>query len=406
MPWSTLAGTRPARRAAAAIGVAVLLAALALAGLMAPGAAGAGALTANNQAASGNPPGINAAMAQLLSLGALPAPGRVAPNFSLTDQAGHPVSLAQFRGDSVVLSFDDDECTDLCTLLAEDVVRANRDLGPAAQHVVWLSVNANPFYPGVSAVQAWTDQHGLGNQPNWYFGTAQPSVLASIWHTYGIEVQLDYQSRTVVHGTEMFFINPEGRERAIAGFGPASADTDLFGHGIAQMADDLLPAGARRTHVGGPAAVSPSHSHTAVGATVPRFSLPYLSGGHGTFHLTDLRGRYVVLSFWSSTCTACRSDLSNLEAAYRQVAPHVRFLGVDVADQPGQARALAAHVGLTYPQVNDESGSAAAGEGVTGLPYTVVLNKRGQILIRHPGVVTTEQLVYLLRSDVPALSQM
>lgn len=386
--------------------MAVLAAGVALIGLMVPGGGHAAAQAANDGSASGNPPGINGATAELLSLGRLPAPGRLAPNFSLTDQAGHPISLAQFRGDSVVLSFNDDECTDLCTLLAEDIVRANHDLGPTAKHVVWLSVNANPFYPTVSSVQAWTDQHGLGSQPNWYFGTAQPSVLESIWHTYGIEVQLDYQTRTVVHGTDMFFIDPEGRERAIAEFGPASADTDLFGHGIAQMADDLLPAGARSSHVGGPVAASPSHSHSAVGATAPRFSLPYLSGGHGTFHLADLRGRYVVLSFWSSTCTACRSDLANLEAAYRRVAPHVSFLGVDVADQPGQARALASDVGLTYPQVSDQSGSAAAGEEVTGLPYTVVLNKSGQILIRHPGLITTEQLVYLLETDVPALSQM
>jgi peroxiredoxin len=306
----------------------------------------------------------------------------------------------------VVLSFNDDECTDLCTLLAEDIVRANHDLGPAAGHVVWLAVNANPFYPGVAAVQAWTDAHELGDQPNWYFGTAQPSVLASIWHTYGIDVQLDYQTRTVVHGTEMFFIDPSGRERAIAEFGTASADTDLFGHGIAQMADDLLPAREQASHVGGPSAAAPSQTNAAIGATAPGFSLPYLSGGHGTFRLADLRGRYAVLSFWSSTCTACRSDLSNIEAAYRKVAPHVSFVGIDVADQRGPARTLAALTGLTYPLVSDQSGSASASEKITGLPYTVVLDKSGQVLIRHPGLVTTEQLVYLLESDVPVLSQM
>ncbi|MBO0714068.1 MAG: SCO family protein, partial [Acidimicrobiales bacterium] len=248
-------GVRRARRAAVAFGVSLALAALTLAGLMVPGSGRAGALTASGQPAPGNPPGINAATAQLLNLGPLPAPGRVAPDFSLTDQAGRPLSLSQFRGKSVVLAFNDDQCVDLCTLLAEDVVRANHDLGPASQHVVWLAVNANPFYPEVSAVQAWTDQHGLGNQPNWYFGTAEPSVLASVSRAYGVEVQPDYQTKTIVHGTELFFINPQGRERAIAEFGPASANTDLFAHGIAQMADDLLPNGVRRPHVGGPVAV-------------------------------------------------------------------------------------------------------------------------------------------------------
>ena len=393
-------------RVAAGVVLAALLTGLTLAALALPAGTKVGSLMADAQSPSGNPPGISAATAQLLSLGPLPAPGRAAPDFSLTDQSGHPLSLSQFRGDSVVLSFNDDECTDLCTLLAEDIVRANRDLGPAAGHVVWLAVNANPFYPAVDAVQAWTDEHGLGDQPNWYFGTAQPSVLASIWRTYGIDVQLDDQTRTVVHGTEMFFIDPSGRERAIAEFGTASADTDLFGHAIAQMADDLLPAGERASHVGGPSAAAPSETNAAVGATAPGFSLPYLAGGRGTFHLSDLRGHYAVLSFWSSTCTACRSDLSNIEAAYRQVAPHLSFVGIDVADQQGPARTLAAETGLTYPLVSDQSGSAAASEKITGLPYTVVLDKSGQVLIRHPGLMTTEQLVYLLESDVPVLSQM
>ena len=65
----------------------------------------------------------------------------------------------------MVLSFNDDKCQDLCTLLAQDVAVANQDLGAAANDVVFLGVNVNPLHTAVSDVPTWTDQHGLGGAP-------------------------------------------------------------------------------------------------------------------------------------------------------------------------------------------------------------------------------------------------
>lgn len=348
-------------------------------------------------------PGINLATGELLSLDRFPGSGRVAPPFSLTDQHGRPVTLSEFRGRSVVLSFNDDQCQDLCPLLAQDIVAANRDLGPAARHVVWLSVNVNPFYPGVSAVKAWTDEHGLGNQSNWHFGTASPSRLEPIWKAYGIEVGLNRKARTVTHGTLMFFIDPAGRERALASFGTNDADTALFAHGLARMADDLLPRSEQAHRVGGPVTVTPTRANAALGATAPSFTLPYLLSDRGRFSLADLHGRYAVLSFWSSTCPACRAELPAVEAAYRRDGRRVSFVGIDVSDPPAAGRALATAAGLTYPLVVDRAGSAAGAERVSGLPYTVVLSPTGKILVRHPGSITTEELVYVLGNVVPSL---
>ncbi|MGH9065684.1 MAG: redoxin domain-containing protein [Acidimicrobiales bacterium] len=390
-------------------GAAVVVAALLVAVLVLRGGGGSGgtspeALARQALLATATAPGIGLPTGELLALDRFPGSGRQAPDFSLTDQAGQQVSLSQFRGRSVVLSFNDDECTDLCTLLAQDIVAANRDLGSARRNVVWLSVNVNSFHPEVAAVRAWTDGHGLGSQPNWYFGTAQPSRLRPIWAKYGIYVGLGQKAGTVVHGTEMFFIDPSGRERAIAEFGTESASTALFAHGIAQMADDLLPP-AERARVGGPATPPPSKGSAAVGATAPGFSLPYLAGGEGHLGLASLRGRYAVVNFWASTCTVCRTELPALEAAYQEVGSHVAFVGVDVSDSPGAARAMAQRAGITYALLKDAGGAAAAQERITGLPFTVILGPQGRILVRHPGDLTTEQLVYVLRNEVPALGR-
>jgi cytochrome oxidase Cu insertion factor (SCO1/SenC/PrrC family) len=368
---------------AAGMALAGVLAAVLFAGLGTGGGVGAGnASSAANQPAAA--PGLNGPTTSLLSLYLYPtATRRAAPAFGpLIDQHGYEVSLASFRGKVVVLTFNDDQCTDVCTLLAEDIVAANADLGALASDVVWLGVNANPFYPGVSSVRSWTDQHGLANQPNWYFVTGSPASLQQVWKQYGVVVELDQADRSVQHGDEIFFIDPRGREAALGQFGDQSADTAEFAHGLAQMAADLLPS---RPRVAGPEAPVPSVSNAAVGAQAP-----------AVLDLASLRGRAVVINFWSTTCAPCVAELPALEAAYRAEAGKVAFLGVDVAEPAEAAQRVAASAGVTYPLVSDPGGSAAGAFRITATPYTIVLDPTGLVVIRHPGPFTAEQLEYLL----------
>ena len=347
-------------------------------------------------------PGISPSEAKVLTLDAFGSGSATpAPAFTLTDQSGRAVSLGSLRGKVVVLSFNDDQCPDLCPLLAQDIVAAHHDLGRAAARVVFLSVNVNPYYPQVSAVKAWTDAHGLGGITDWVFTTGTPAQLAAVWKLYGVDVQLDPTTQTVVHSTGLYFIGPGGHQRAFGQFGTNVADTALFGHGLAQMAVDLLPASQRVT-VAGPSAAAPSAGGATLGARAPAFDLPVLAGG-GHRSLAAGRGRYTVLNFWASTCTACVGEMPALEQAHRQLGAGVDFVGVDVADRASPARTFARRAGVTYPLVADRSGVVAGTYGVTALPYTVVVGPAGTVLVRHPGALTTEELVYVLQGLDPSL---
>ncbi len=351
--------------------------------------------------------GITAPTANLLSLSVLPGNGRAAPVFHLGDQNGQPLSLSQFRGRSVVLSFNDDQCTDVCTLLAEDVVRANQYLGPAGRsHVAFVSVNVNPFYPEVSAVRHWSDSNGLGGQANWFFGTGPVPTLRSIWKQYGVYVGTDASTRTVTHSTLVEFIDPSGRIRATGDFGQNAVDVSAYSHGLAQAAMDLLPA-SERTPVSGPQAPPGGGTGAGLGQEAPAFSLPTLAGPRigaaagTTMDLRSLRGRPVVLNFWASTCTDCRSEL----AAFAAVAasdPKVAFLGIDVADpSPSSAGALARAAGIHYPVLSDSGGRVASAYQVSGLPTTIYIDASGTVTVRHPGAMTAEQLRYTLAQFFP-----
>jgi len=347
-------------------------------------------------------PGISPAAAYLLKLQVETPPVPTA-GFTLTDQHGRPVSLLQFRGKSVVLSFNDDQCTDICTLLAEDVIVANRDLGPAAKDVVFLSVNANPYYPSVAAVRSWSDQHGLGPLANWEFVTGSPAALQSVWKDYGVTVQLDPVTRTVVHSTVLYFIGPDGKERAIGEFGISSADTGIFSHTMAQMAADALAA-SERPSVAGPSVLTPSQSDVAIGARVPTFTLPLLRGRAGLLSSASLRGRYAVLNFWSSTCTACVREMPAIETAYRDLGARVAFVGIDVSDAGSAARAFASRLKVSYPLVSDASGAVTSAYQIPELPFTAILSPNGALKTLHPGAMTTEQLEYLVKNLDPALA--
>lgn len=263
--------------------------------------------------------------------------------------------------------------------------------------MAFLSVNVNPFYPGVDAVKDWTDSHDLGSLPNSYFGTSSPQVLTTIWHDYGVYVQLDQQARTVTHGAQIFFIDPAGHQRAIGDFEMTSANTVYFAHAMARMAADLLPGGGS-VPVAGPPTPPPVTGNLAPGAPAPSFSLPRLTAGRGSIDLAGLRGEPTVLNFWASSCAPCRAELPDLEAAYLSFGGKVHFVGVDVADQPADARSLARTAGVTYPLISDADGAVASRYRIPGTPYSVIIGPKGTIEVLHPEAFTTEQLEYVLES--------
>lgn len=372
-------------------------------------------LTSPSQASTGTAtaaqePGISKAAATLLQLVPQSEPLALAPGLTLTDQSGRQVSLAQFHGKAVVLSFNDDQCEDLCTLLAQDVTAANQDLGKAASNVVFLSINANPYYPSVNSVKTWTDNHGLSKAGNWVFATGSAKQLAAVAHAYAEPVELDAKHRTIQHGADLYFIDPSGREAAIGQFGTESANTSLFGHVMAQATVDLLP-NAGSIHVGGPSPADPTGqassrggSGGALNTTAPAFTLPSLATKTKQESLSSLRGTLTVLNFWSSTCAACVQELPDLEKAHHDLGKTAAFIGVDVADGQSSGQTFAAKYHVDYPLLSDNEGTVAGSYQVPGLPFTVILDASGNVLVRHAGTFTTEQIEYLIQSLAPAVA--
>lgn len=163
---------------------------------------------------SGIPASVSTSLADLMQLS--PVPVAAAPDFTLTDQAGHTMSLASLRGRVVVLEFMDPHCTDICPLVSQEFGDAYRDLGADAAHVVLVAVNVNRYHLQVADVAAFSREQRLSSIPSWHFLTGPYSSLRSVWQAYGVAVQAPGPDADVIHSSLMYFIDPQGRERFLA----------------------------------------------------------------------------------------------------------------------------------------------------------------------------------------------
>jgi protein SCO1 len=133
-----------------------------------------------------------------------------APNFQLTDQSGKQISLAQFKGKPVVLTFMYTHCPDICPLTAEHLHSTMLKLGSDAKDVAILAVSTDPKRDDQAAAIKFTQEHNM--QDYWHYLIGTNAQLSPIWSSYGVDAQ--QQQMMVSHSYAIFVIDKQGKERA------------------------------------------------------------------------------------------------------------------------------------------------------------------------------------------------
>ncbi len=120
------------------------------------------------------------------------------------------------------------------------------------------------------------------------------------------------------------------------------------------------------------------------GSTAPDLALPALNGN--TLHLSDLRGRWVVLDFWASWCSDCRADIPAILRLYETYAPKgIAFVGVSFDDDAQAWKAAVEQYALPYPQVSElrrmRDSETAKTFGIRWIPSLYLLDPEGRIVL-------------------------
>jgi cytochrome c biogenesis protein CcmG, thiol:disulfide interchange protein DsbE len=118
---------------------------------------------------------------------------------------------------------------------------------------------------------------------------------------------------------------------------------------------------------------------------LPDLRGPTLTPPPPTIRLGALRGRPAFIDVWASWCVPCREEAPMIARLWRRYGGQVRFLGIDVEDSRGDARAFMGRYGLRYPSIFDRMASMAGRLGFFGLPTAYLIDYRGHIAARLIG---------------------
>jgi peroxiredoxin len=114
--------------------------------------------------------------------------------------------------------------------------------------------------------------------------------------------------------------------------------------------------------------------------------------------LTAYRGDTIVLNFWGSWCAPCRAEAAALGQLSRQLQSRgVRFVGVDIRDEPDSALAFMQQFNVDYPSISDPSDEIALEFRTTvppaDIPTTLVIDRDGRIADRIFGASSYSELL-------------
>jgi len=358
----------------------VALGAVAVLGVLA-GAAGCSSgsgTAASSPAAAANAAGMyNPNLDMGSSLGSRPA-----PDFRLTNQFGQPMSLSQFRGKVVMLSFEDSECTTVCPLTTQSMLEAKQLLGAAGDKVQLLGVDANPDAIKVADVLAYSRAHGMVNQ--WDFLTGSLPQLKSTWRAYDIAVQIEQGQ--IDHTPALFVIDQQGRERKLYLTQMAYSSIGQSAQVLADEISTLLPG---HPHV----ASQQSLATVSVTGPADHVTLPSGQSEGGTVTLGPGQPRLVMFfATWLAEVYDLKSELTGMNAyvaaARRAGLPPLTAVDETVVEPSDQTvRSYLKNLGtpLNYPVALDTTGRVADGYQVQDQPWFVLLSASGKIVWSHDG---------------------
>lgn len=141
--------------------------------------------------------------------GAALPPGVLAPAFTLTDQHGHSVSLASYRGQVTIVAFVYSTCGATCVVIAQQIRGALDEL---SRPVPVLLISADPAADTPARVRDFLSRVSLSGRVSYLRGDA--AQLRRVWHAFGV-TPASADRAAFDRSAPVYLIDRAGRERVI-----------------------------------------------------------------------------------------------------------------------------------------------------------------------------------------------
>lgn len=109
-----------------------------------------------------------------------------APDFTLTNQDGKPLSLSALRGKVVAVTFIFTGCGNTCPLLTAKMVSIQRSLGADfGTRVFFAAITVDPLADTPEVLKRYANAYGA-DLAGWAFLTGTPARISDVAHRYGV----------------------------------------------------------------------------------------------------------------------------------------------------------------------------------------------------------------------------
>ena len=147
----------------------------------------------------------------------MPAPGEEVPDFSFTNQSGKPISLQQYRGNVLLVTFIYTRCPfpDFCPRMSSNFAEIYKqlDANPALAGAHLLSISFDPEHDAPKVLRDYGYSVAHTHEPalfsRWEFAAPNAKDLPSIADFFALTLKPD--GGMITHNLSTAVIGPDGK---------------------------------------------------------------------------------------------------------------------------------------------------------------------------------------------------
>ena len=124
----------------------------------------------------------------------------------------------------------------------------------------------------------------------------------------------------------------------------------------------------------------------------PEFQLEDLDGQ--SVSLSDFQGKPVLLNFWATWCSPCRSEMPYLQEIYEEWSSQgLVMLTINIGESHSKVSNFLQTYNLSLPVLLDTKSSVAQEYNITGIPTTLFIDKDGVIQQKIIGAFPSKESI-------------